>query len=48
VSVTTWALERQFSPNLVYAVLAGRRRCVRGQSHLIAVELGLKPRARSP
>lgn len=42
ISVVDWARERGFSPDLVYAVLAGRRKCLRGQSFRIAKELGMK------
>ncbi len=42
VSVAEWARERDFSTALVYAVLRGRIRATRGQSHKIAVALGLK------
>jgi len=42
VSVTQWALANKFSPTLVFEVLAGRKKCVRGQSHQIAVLLGMK------
>lgn len=42
VSVTAWALANGFSPNLVFEVLAGRRSPTRGQTHKIAVKLGLK------
>lgn len=42
ISVAEWARERGFSTGLVYQVLEGRRKCLRGQSHKIAVELGLK------
>lgn len=41
-SVSTWADERGFPRALVYAVLNGRRKCLRGTSHDIAVALGLK------
>lgn len=41
-SVKEWAMERGFSVSLTYAVLAGKRKCLRGQSHKIAVELGIK------
>ena len=37
-----WARAQGYSPNLVYEVLAGRSLCKRGQSHEIAVKLGLK------
>ena len=42
ISVSDWARQMGFSPNLVYQVLAGRLRCVRGQAHRVAVALGLK------
>lgn len=41
-SVKQWALAHGFSVSLTYAVLAGKRKCLRGQSHKIAVELGIK------
>lgn len=41
-SVKAWALENGFSVALCYEVLAGGRRCLRGQSHKIAVKLGIK------
>lgn len=37
-----WADERGYSRRLVYEVLNGRRACRRGESHRIAVALGLK------
>jgi gp16 family phage-associated protein len=42
LNISSWALEQGFTPALVYAVLQGRRKCLRGQSHQIAVALGLK------
>lgn len=42
ISVSEWARHRGFSVGLVYQILEGKRRCERGQSHRIAVELGLK------
>jgi gp16 family phage-associated protein len=42
LAVSEWAISRGFNPALVYAVLHGRRKCLRGQSHRIAVALGLK------
>jgi len=42
VAVNAWAREMGFSPGLVHQVLAGRLRCTRGQSHKVAVMLGLK------
>jgi len=42
VSISAWARTHGYSRQLVYQVLAGRKRCVRGQSHEIAVRLGLK------
>lgn len=41
-SVSEWARARGFSTVLVYQVLDGQRKCRRGQSHQIAVALGLK------
>lgn len=42
MSVAEWARVQGFSTGLVYQVLEGRRKCMRGQSHRIAVALGLK------
>ncbi|MEW5770807.1 MAG: DNA-binding protein [Pseudomonadota bacterium] len=42
VSITQWAIANGFSPNLVFEVLGGRKKCIRGQAHEIAVKLGLK------
>lgn len=42
IAVSDWAISQGFTPALVYAVLHGRRKCLRGQSHRIAVALGLK------
>lgn len=41
-SVVAWARENGFTVNLVYEVLNGKRKCLRGQSHRIAVKLGIK------
>ncbi|MDD2764977.1 MAG: DNA-binding protein [Opitutaceae bacterium] len=41
-SVKAWAQENGFSVALCYEVLAGGRKCLRGQSHQIAVKLGIK------
>ncbi|CAK7016588.1 hypothetical protein CUZ56_02673 [Saezia sanguinis] len=42
ITITEWASHHQFSRVLVYAVLRGDRKCLRGQSHRIAVALGIK------
>lgn len=42
VSVHEWAAAHGFTPSLVYAVLAGKCKATRGQSHRIAVALGLQ------
>lgn len=42
ISVSAWAVANGFSVALVFEVLSGDRPCVRGQSHKIAVALGLK------
>lgn len=52
-SVSDWSVKQGFNPALVYAVLKGERKCLRGQSFRIAVALGVKAapekvRARSP
>jgi len=41
-SISAWAVANGFSPALVYAVLKRGRKCLRGQSHAIAVALKLK------
>jgi gp16 family phage-associated protein len=43
ISIADWAREHQFSQDLVYAVLSGRSKGTRGESHRIAIALGLKP-----
>lgn len=48
-SIAEWARRNEFNANLVYAVLRGERRAIRGQTHDIAVSLGIKegtPRAK--
>lgn len=42
VSVVEWAAQNGFNPALVYAVMTGKRKCFRGESHRIAVALGMK------
>lgn len=42
VSIAEWARAEGFSVALVYHVIEGKRPCTRGQSHRIAVALGLK------
>ena len=42
ISISDWARRMGFSAALVHHVLAGRLACRRGQSHAIAVRLGLK------
>lgn len=42
LSISQWAAANGYSTNLVFEVLAGRKKAVRGQSHKIAVALGLK------
>ncbi|MFZ6657219.1 DNA-binding protein [Undibacterium sp. TJN19] len=41
--IREWARAHEFDPFLVYAVLSGRAKAKRGESHRIAVALGLKP-----
>lgn len=42
INVKAWAMDNGFDPGVVYSVLRGERKCLRGQSHRIAVALGLK------
>ena len=42
LTVADWARSKKFSVRLVYAVLRGGRKCLRGQSYSIAKELGMK------
>lgn len=42
ISVAQWARENNFSPDLVYQILHRKRLPLRGESHKIAVKLGLK------
>jgi len=41
-SIAEWARINNFSVTLVYQILADSRKAVRGQSHNIAVALGMK------
>lgn len=41
-TISQWARDHGFKPNLVFEVLAGRSLARFGQSHRIAVLLGLK------
>jgi gp16 family phage-associated protein len=42
ISMAQWAREHGFGTSLVRQVLAGKKRGLRGQSHNIAVALGMK------
>lgn len=42
ISVAEWARQNRFNPTLVYQVLRCRHIPTRGQSHRIAVTLGMK------
>ena len=48
ISVAQWAREHKFSEQLVREVLAGRKKCLRGQCHNIAVALGMKDGVPTP
>lgn len=43
ITIADWARQHGFSTELTRMVLAGKRKCLRGQSHQIAVALRLKP-----
>ena len=42
ICIAEWARKNGYTPNLVYDIISGRKKCMRGQSHQIAVSLGLK------
>lgn len=42
ISLAGWARDNGFGRSLVYAVVSGHKKCKRGQSHKIAVLLGMK------
>ena len=42
ISIAEWARRNGFSVPLAYQILSGNKKCLRGQSHAIAVALGLK------
>jgi gp16 family phage-associated protein len=42
VSISSWAASNGFSTQMVFQVLKGDRKCIRGESHKIAVALGIK------
>lgn len=42
VSIAQWSTANGFNTNMVFEVLSGRKKGVRGQAHKIAVTLGLK------
>jgi gp16 family phage-associated protein len=42
ISTRAWALEHGFTPSLVHMVLTGARQTRIGQSHNVAVMLGIK------
>jgi gp16 family phage-associated protein len=42
VTIADWARARHFNIRLVYIILRGERKCLRGESYRIAKELGMK------
>lgn len=42
ITVVAWAEEHGFEPEIVYALISGRTRGLRGRSHEAAVALGMK------
>lgn len=42
IPIATWARAKGYDADLTRAILRKERACLRGQSHNIAVELGLK------
>ncbi len=42
IPIAEWARARHFNVRLVYSVVRGERKCLRGESYQIAKELGMK------
>lgn len=42
MSIAAWARAHGYSSQLVYQVLSGKKACLRGECHCIAVQLGMK------
>jgi len=42
MSIADWAHAHHFNVRLVYSVVRGERKCLRGESYQIAKELGMK------
>lgn len=42
ISIAQWCRERKYPYSLTVEILAGKKRCLRGTSHNIAVALGIK------
>ncbi len=42
ISISQWARENHVHHSLVREILAGRKKCLRGESHNIAILLGMK------
>ena len=47
-NISEWARDRGFTLQLVHQILRGERSCMRGESHRIAVALGIKDDAPVP
>lgn len=43
VTIHEWAHAHGFTPGVVYALLQGRTRGLRGEAHQVAIALGMKP-----
>lgn len=41
-TIRQWAKDNEVHENTVYEVLAGRKKCLRGDAHKVAVLLGVK------
>lgn len=48
MTIWKWSIQRGFSPNLVYSIVQGRRKCIRGKSLQIAVALRIKAAVTPP
>lgn len=41
-TIRQWAKDNNVSESTVYEVIGGRKKCIRGDAHAVAVKLGIK------
>ena len=39
ITISEWSLQRGYNPGLVYVIVRGERKCLRGKSYQIAQEI---------